>query len=68
MWGLDGADGRRPATLGEAAAAGSMRPDTLRRYLHRPDMRALIAAERQALLACSQQGRHKMTRAANRIG
>lgn len=29
VWGVDGHDGRRPATLGEAAAAGSMRPDTL---------------------------------------
>jgi hypothetical protein len=51
VWGVDGDSGRRPATLGEAAAAGSMRPDTLRRHLHRPDVRALIAGERKALLA-----------------
>ena len=50
VWGVDGHDGRRPATLGEAAAAGSMRPDTLRRYLHRPDVWALIADEKKALL------------------
>jgi hypothetical protein len=32
-------------------SVGSMRPDTLRRYLHRADTRALIASERKALLA-----------------
>jgi hypothetical protein len=51
VWGFPDGDGHRPATLVEAAAAGSMRPDTLRRYLRRPDMRALIASERKALLA-----------------
>lgn len=51
VWGIDGDDGRRPATLGEAATLGGMRPDTLRRYLHRPDVRALLAGEKKALLA-----------------
>ena len=47
----DSAWARRAAILGEAAAAGSMKPDTLRRYLHRLDVRALIAAEKKAFLA-----------------
>jgi hypothetical protein len=51
VWGIDGDKGRRPATLAEAAAAGNMRPDTLRRWLHRPDMRAEMAVERKALFA-----------------
>ena len=51
VWGLEGDDGRRPATLEEAAAAGSMKPDTLRRWLHRPDVRSEIASEKKALLA-----------------
>ena len=33
------------------ATAGQMRPDTLRRYLHRADVRGLIADERNAYLA-----------------
>jgi hypothetical protein len=51
VWGVEGDEGRRPATLGEAAVAGSMKPDTLRRYLHRLDVRALIADEKKAFLA-----------------
>jgi hypothetical protein len=51
VWGVEGDDGRRPVTLGEAAAEGAMRPDTLRRYLHRLDVRALIADEKKAFLA-----------------
>ena len=51
VWGAEGDEGRRPATLAEAAAAGSMRPDTLRRYLHRLDVRALIADEKKGFLA-----------------
>jgi hypothetical protein len=51
VWGVEGDDGRSPVTLGEAAAEGAMRPDTLRRYLHRLDVRALIADEKKAFLA-----------------
>jgi hypothetical protein len=51
VWGVESDEGRRPVTLGEAAAAGSMKPDTLRRYLHRLDVRALIADEKKAFLA-----------------
>jgi hypothetical protein len=51
VWGIDSDEGRRPATLAEAAAAESMRPDTLRRYLHRLDMRALIVDEKKGFLA-----------------
>jgi hypothetical protein len=51
VWGVEGYDYRRPVTLGEAAAEGAMRPDTLRRYLHRLDVRALIADEKKAFLA-----------------
>jgi hypothetical protein len=51
VWGAEGDEGRRPATLAEAAAAGSMRVDTLRRWLRRQDARNLIAAEKRALLA-----------------
>ena len=51
VWGVKGDDGRKPASLTEAAAAGEMRPDTLRRYLHRADVRGLIADERNAYLA-----------------
>jgi hypothetical protein len=50
VWGVED-DGRRPATLKEAAAAGSMKPDTLRPWLHRPEVRAEIANEKKALLA-----------------
>jgi hypothetical protein len=31
VWGVESDEGHRPATLGEAAVAGSMKPDTLRR-------------------------------------
>jgi hypothetical protein len=51
VWGVESDEGRRPVTLGEAAAAGSMKPDTLRRYLHRLDVRALIADEKKAFFA-----------------
>jgi hypothetical protein len=51
VWGAEGDEGRRPATLAEAAAAGSMRVDTLRRWLRRQDARALIADEKKAFLA-----------------
>jgi hypothetical protein len=51
VWGVESDEGHRPATLAEAAAAGSMRVDTLRRYLHRPDVRAVIADEKKAFLA-----------------
>jgi hypothetical protein len=51
VWGLEGEEGRKPATLEEAAAAGSMKPDTLRRWLHRPEVRSEIASEKKALLA-----------------
>lgn len=52
VWGAAGieGEGRNPATLAEAAAAGGMKPDTLRRYLHRPDVRNLIADERSSFL------------------
>jgi hypothetical protein len=37
VWGVDDNDGRRPATLREAAAAGSMRRQRLQlRAQHRP--------------------------------
>jgi hypothetical protein len=51
VWGLEGDEGRKPATLAQAAAAGDMRPDTLRRYLSRADVRNLIADERNGYLA-----------------
>jgi hypothetical protein len=51
VWGIEGDEGRRPATLAEAAAAGSMKMGTLRRWLHRADVRAEIAGEKKALLA-----------------
>ena len=51
VWGSEGTEGRNPASLAEAAAAGGMRPDTLRRWLHRPEARAFIADERNAYLA-----------------
>jgi hypothetical protein len=58
VWGAAGleGEGRNPATLAEAAAAGGMKPDTLRRYLHRPDVRNLIADERNAYLAWAMGG------------
>ena len=51
VWGVESDEGRRPASLAEAAIAGSMKVDTLRRWLHRPDMRSLIAEEKKAFLA-----------------
>jgi hypothetical protein len=51
VWGADGTEGRNPASLEEAAKAGDMKPDTLRRWLHRPEARSFIADERNAYLA-----------------
>jgi hypothetical protein len=56
VWGVEGDEGRKPASLAVAAAAGEMRPDTLRRYLHRGDVRGLIADERNAYLAWATSG------------
>ena len=50
VWGIEGEDGLRAATLAEAAALGSMQVDTLRRWLNRPEARAFLAREKRALL------------------
>jgi hypothetical protein len=51
VWGVENDEGPNPSSLAEAAKAGDMKADTLRRWLARPETRAAIADERTSFLA-----------------